>query len=370
MCEIIIPQLENQEECQFLQERDLCNDGPITVYYFIDADENKLKEEIENKYDNVIFLDFCTTGREDLTLQLLQSLLIKPSYVSGNTFFELKKRFNSIIDSQDHGIDVQYDQLFCDLLSGINAYGKDVFIYLGNRALIEWGNTKDRQRFKKINNIENDRLHFVIFTKDKGNVERWNTNVIHDFSTLIRMDTDKVYFSYNWEKESNNIVDAVQKALTQERIITVRDKKDCHYRDSIRKFENEIGKAKKVIIVFSKEYLQSLSCMYEMNRIIACGNIEERIFPIVTFNLSNDKLNGIMIETQQYWNKQSENIVALKEQLVPGTREIILDQEFVINETLKNFTIVWGYLRDTCSKTLSQLLENDCALLVEALRKI
>lgn len=352
--------------------RDINEFSLISVFYAPNSNEEAFKDYLSNKYKDVglvEFVGFLTIEREDLTLQLLQSLL-RPFYIRNESLACLKNRFDSIVNSQDHGIDIQYDQLFSDVLTSMNANGIHVLILLGNHALIQWGKKKDKERFKLVREAQCTNLHFVMFTSDKHDIEGWKTNLISEFSTLIKMDADKVYFSYNWEEQSNNIVDAVQKALTQERIVTVRDKDDCHYRDSIRKFENEIGQAKKVIVVFSEAYLKSASCMYEMNRIIACGNIEERIFPIVTFSLSDDNLNGIMADTQNYWKNKSQEITAQKTELIPGTHEIMLDQEFVINETLNNFTRVWNYLRDTCSKTKDQLLENDCALLVEELRKI
>lgn len=371
MCEINLTRpIQEVKEAQI--PRDVNEFSLISVFYAPKFNEEAFKDYLSNKYKDVElvgFVEFRTIEREDLTLQLLQFLL-RPFYIRNESLACLKSRFDTIVNSQDHGIDIQYDQLFSDVLTSMKANGIHILILLGNRALIRWGNKKDKERFKLVREAQCENLHFVIFTSDKHDIEGWKTNLISEFSTLIKMDSDKVYFSYNWEEQSNNIVDAVQKALTQERIVTVRDKEDCHYRDSIRDFENEIGQAKKVVVVFSKAYLQSASCMYEMNRIIACGNIEERIYPIVTFSLSDDNLNDLMIETQKYWGNKSNEIREQKKDLIPGTQEIMLDQEFVIDETIKNFPKVWSYLRDTCSKSKEQLLENDCALLVEELRNI
>lgn len=370
MCTISIPQLEQEQALQQLLLRDLRNDGPITVYYAPRSNEKDIKDVILKKYqNNTIYLDFRTIGRDDLTLQFLHFLL-NPRCIREQKLVSLSDRFLSVINGKNHGIDIQYDQLFCDTLSTYNAKGDHILIFLGNGALVEWGGSKDKERFKLIREVENDKLHFIAFTGDKGIVEKWDSLPISKISKLVRLDEDIVYFSYNWEEESNNIVNAVEKALAEKEIVTVIDKKDCNYRDHIRKFEDKIGQGRKVIVVFSRQYLYSLSCMYEMNKIIECGHIKERIYPIVTFNLSDEELNKLMVEEQEYWEKRLSEVSEQMKQLVPGTHSVLQTQEADIKNIIRNQNVVWEYLRYINSKNPTQLLENDCALLIKELKKI
>ncbi len=91
----------------------------------------------------------------------------------------------------------------------------------------------------------------------------------------------EIFISYAWGGESEQITDKLDAALQQKGIIIVRDKRDLGFKGSIKKFMDEIGKGKCVIVVISNKYLESENCMYELIKIAKYGNFYDRIFPIV-----------------------------------------------------------------------------------------
>lgn len=91
----------------------------------------------------------------------------------------------------------------------------------------------------------------------------------------------EVFVSYAWADESTAIVDKLQEALKEHNIRFIRDKDEIKYRDSIRDFMKGIGRGKCIVVVLSKKYLESKSCMFEMTEIADRWDIRNRVFPIV-----------------------------------------------------------------------------------------
>lgn len=91
----------------------------------------------------------------------------------------------------------------------------------------------------------------------------------------------EVFVSYAWNDESKAIVDKLQTALVGSDIKLVRDQNEVQYRESIRHFMKRIGRGKAVVVILSKQYLESQNCMFEMTEIANEGQISDRVFPIV-----------------------------------------------------------------------------------------
>jgi Leucine-rich repeat (LRR) protein len=91
----------------------------------------------------------------------------------------------------------------------------------------------------------------------------------------------EVFVSHAWTDPSNAIVDQIEK-LCKDRSITLhRDKNEVRYKDPIRDFMQRIGRGKCIVVVLSKAYLESKSCMFELTEICARGDIRDRVFPVV-----------------------------------------------------------------------------------------
>ena len=123
---------------------------------------------------------------------------------------------------------------------------------------------------------------------------------------------------------STAIVDRVQEALKGSDIIFIRDKNEMQYKDSIRDFMKRIGQGKCIVVVLSKKYLESKSCMFELTEIADIGNIRDRVFPIV---LHDAKVYDAIerVPYIKYWEQRKQELdAAMKEvsgEYLQGVRE-------------------------------------------------
>ena len=92
-----------------------------------------------------------------------------------------------------------------------------------------------------------------------------------------------------------------------------RDKKDCHYLDNIKSFMDTIRNGKTVIVVFSRPYLKSKNCMYELSGIMEDTSYIERILPVVV----DDGIREPMFyaDLAEYWKGQRDSQYELVERL-------------------------------------------------------
>ena len=91
----------------------------------------------------------------------------------------------------------------------------------------------------------------------------------------------EVFVSYSWSTESSAVVNRIESALKEHDIRVIRDKNEMKYKDAIGDFMRNIGRGKAVVVVLSKAYLESKSCMFELGEIAANGDFRNRVFPIV-----------------------------------------------------------------------------------------
>ena len=73
----------------------------------------------------------------------------------------------------------------------------------------------------------------------------------------------EVFVSYKWGGDSEALVDEIQQWMSERGVPVTRDKDEMSYRDSIQQFMRRIGAGKCVIVILSKEYLESRNCMYD-----------------------------------------------------------------------------------------------------------
>lgn len=124
-----------------------------------------------------------------------------------------------------------------------------------------------------------------------------------------------VYISYSWEKNSDNIVNHFCCVLDHYGIDYKRDKKDCHYTDNIKDFMDSIGNGDIIVVVFSRQYMLSRNCMYELSKINQQENWKDKILPVVVDDSIRDR--SFYIELVKHWksekNTLEKNIEELKE---------------------------------------------------------
>lgn len=140
------------------------------------------------------------------------------------------------------------------------------------------------------------------------------------------------------------------------------------YKDAISDFMRSLGRGKAVVVVLSKAYLESKSCMFELGEISANGDFRNRVFPIVLPDAkiydSEDRLGYI-----EFWEQKVARLKSRMHQVgsenLQGIRED-LDLYVEIRNTLARITDI---LRDMNTLTLDQHLSSNFEELTRALDK-
>ena len=135
-----------------------------------------------------------------------------------------------------------------------------------------------------------------------------------------------------------------------------RDKKDCDYRNNIKEFMNAIREGKTIVVVFSRAYLKSKYCMYELSGIMEDPSFEEKILPVVM----DDTLRGADFykELLSYWKQKLDE----QQQLVADLKDIDQDKAEPEEEELREIKAAYDilptvrkYLKWTVTENLESL---------------
>lgn len=91
----------------------------------------------------------------------------------------------------------------------------------------------------------------------------------------------RVYVSYRWKEPVEGIArNWLAPSIEAAGFTCVIDVKDCGYKSRIDKFEEEIGKADRVIMLLSDKFFYSNQCMYEAALVTKTGDLSTRLFPV------------------------------------------------------------------------------------------
>jgi hypothetical protein len=186
-----------------------------------------------------------------------------------------------------------------------------------------------------------------------------------------RMDKEKtdtiadIYISYPWA--NSNRMDEICCVLDHAGLKYKRDIKDCGYRQNIRQFEREIGKGAKVLAYINEDYLKSINCMYEMALVFHKGDVERRLFPIVTLTGKRD--SAFFKALYDYWNAKYLKKRDLLNSLSSGVSLQVIDELGYCDEIIRELPKISSYLSDVNTLTYEQLAENDFKRLLEELNR-
>lgn len=158
-----------------------------------------------------------------------------------------------------------------------------------------------------------------------------------DEMTEINED-DCIYVSYNWESASKNIVEFLCFVLETNKIPFKRDKKDCHYLDNIKEFMDTIRNGRTVIVVFSRPYLRSKNCMYELSGVMEDASYIERILPVVVDDSIRDPM--FYVDLAEYWKGERDSQYELVERLSAMDPVLASPEE----ENLKEIEVIYSFL--------------------------
>ena len=147
-----------------------------------------------------------------------------------------------------------------------------------------------------------------------------------------------VYISYSWEKNSDNIVNHFCFVLKQNGIAYKRDKKDCTYMDNIKEFMDSIRNGNTIVVVFSRQYMLSKNCMYELSGIMQHSDWQKKILPVVVDDSIRERSS--YKELVKHWNGQ---IVELEKE-VGDLKEFGPEIVAPIEEKLKEVKTIFSFL--------------------------
>lgn len=167
-----------------------------------------------------------------------------------------------------------------------------------------------------------------------------------------------IYISYNWEGHSSHIVDFLCFVLENKGISYKRDKKDCHYMDNIKEFMDAIRAGKTVIVVFSRLYLMSKNCMYELTGILQDPSFKERILPVVVDDTIRD--DQFYVEMVKYWKEKKEKQEGMVEQLIGIDPEMAKPEEVKLKEIKEVYELL-KVIKDYIEWTNADNLDALCA---------
>lgn len=121
-----------------------------------------------------------------------------------------------------------------------------------------------------------------------------------------KLNKPSIFISHAWKDEP--ISRKVEELLSHYGFEVISDRELLSYKGSIYDFMNEkIDKAKYIIILISKNYLQSKSCMFEFSEISRNPNFSNKCFPLITKNSNIFSEKG-RSEYTFFWNNEISNI--------------------------------------------------------------
>ena len=114
-----------------------------------------------------------------------------------------------------------------------------------------------------------------------------------------------IFISYAWA--NSDVADEIDKYFSSVGMSLTRDVRDAKYRESIKEFMKKIGKCDFVLMLISKEFLESPNCMYEAMEMFSYKDFKKRFLPIVLENANFYSPNK-RIEYITYWESKYEEL--------------------------------------------------------------
>lgn len=189
-------------------------------------------------------------------------------------------------------------------------------------------------------------------------------------STEDMTDDDSVYLSYSWKSDSIRTVEHLCTVLEYNKIPFKRDKKDCNYMDNIKEFMDTIRNGKTVIVVFSRIYLKSLNCMYELSGIMEDPAYVNRILPVVADD--DIRQTRFYINLAKYWVKakeKQEKEVAKFKDMPPELAKPEVEKLEQIESIIKLLPTIKKYLDWTNTESLNAMCATQFSSIIRKIRE-
>ena len=171
-----------------------------------------------------------------------------------------------------------------------------------------------------------------------------------------------VYISYSRE-DSHTLVATIVKRLEREGISVKLDMRDNGPGNSIRAFEDEIGRASQVIVILSDKYFESHDCMYEMAVITENGNIPNRVTFIDNLGIVTRKKESYEI-IKRKWKEKYDSC-----QVDDPSNLITLDQKREIAMIYHHIDVFWKFVKDQVSFSRVEIDTDDAGRLSDKIKE-
>jgi hypothetical protein len=181
----------------------------------------------------------------------------------------------------------------------------------------------------------------------------------------------KIFISYSWAEPSGSIVNNwLVPAIKAAGINCLVDKEVCGYNANIDKFEADIPKAAKVVLVLSPSFFTSLECMFEAALAVSKCDVEKQVYVINLPNYNFRKDEEKWLETTaSLFESQKKDCDDLISKLADAVKGPYKDKLRKINIIISNLGELWRMLGSKNSGDFKELSENNFKLVCEALKR-
>lgn len=142
-----------------------------------------------------------------------------------------------------------------------------------------------------------------------------------------------IFLSYSWA--DIGIADEIDNDFKSIGISFIRDTRDLGYKENMKEFMSRIGTHDFVLLLISKNYLESENCMYEVLELINNKDYRERILPIILPQADIFKPLG-RLNYVQYWQNKVENFNSLTSEISPFVEQIGIAESKILYTKILN----------------------------------
>ena len=181
----------------------------------------------------------------------------------------------------------------------------------------------------------------------------------------------KIFISYSWAEPSGSIVNNwLVPAIKAAGITCLVDKEACGYNANIDKFEADIPKAAKVVLVLSSEFFRSLDCMFEATLAVSKCDVESQVYVInlLDYNFRKDGQKWLDNTVSFFESKRREyeDSMSKMSSVVIGPYK---DKLRKINTIIGNLEGLWKMLESKNSSEFKTLSVNNFDFVCRELKR-
>lgn len=259
-------------------------------------------------------------------------------------------------DSEMRDCFIRLCRAMCRLGDYLLVIHSEVLEFLSNEDSLILGELKKRSDCK-----------IVIFIPEVEDFDKYSSKIpLFKFINMDKKEFPLVYISHHWDDDSNIYVYGLRSALDAEGIQYGIDTKDAEYRTKITDFEEKLGDSFIVVSIINREYLQSIECMYEIAVTCKNGHIEDRLFPLIIFDIKRNR--ECLKEQLVFWKAKDQEYRQGAQELGVGSANIDNEQIVRIDMIYRQLPTIWEYFKKYLTSTKEELSANNYALMVKGIK--